>query len=146
METIYLGSFSFKGPDCPTDKWAAGQCRNSCPNVAKYWLHNGISSCCLFIWMSASIPACSLCYRWCLSQSEFFQWTDFNIWYFCMPNWCLVLCICANVHFMTTVKTHLLWLKFKMISSRLRHWAFFPPLLPHKRKKNDWDFYHPGKF
>lgn len=52
-----------------------------------------------------------------------------------MPNWCLVLCICGNVHFTTTVKTHLLWLKFNMISSRLVHWTFFPLPIPQKEKK-----------
>lgn len=55
-----------------------------------------------------------------------------------MPNWCLVLCICGNVHFTTTVKTHLLWLKFNVISSRLVHWTFSPLPTPQKEKKWLW--------
>jgi hypothetical protein len=69
-----------------------------------------------------------------LASPEFFHEPNFNIWYFCMPNWCLVLCICGNVNFMTTVKTHLLWLKFKMISNRLMHWFYFYSYPPKENK------------
>lgn len=37
MWIIYFRSFSFNGPDSPTDKWAVGLCRKYCPNIAQYW-------------------------------------------------------------------------------------------------------------
>lgn len=55
-----------------------------------------------------------------------------------MPNWCLVLCICGNVDFMTTVKTHLLWLKFiKLFQIDSRVCLFLPAPW---RKKNWLEF------
>lgn len=72
MWIIYFRSFSFKGPNSPTDKWAAGLCRKYCPNVAKYWrCKEDIKL--LFINQNVlKAFLLALCCRWCLSKSWVF--------------------------------------------------------------------------
>lgn len=134
---IYFRIF-FQGPNSPTDKWAAGLCREYCPNVAKYWLHKGDIKL-LFINLNvlkAFLLALSVV-GGVLASPEFSNEPDFNMWYFCTPIWCLVLCICGNVDFMTTVKTHLLWLKF-MKWFQIDSCVGFLPLNLTKRGKKSW--------